>query len=232
MSSISSHRKSSISIDLPGFLPVALFAEHSALLSRDMPSRNVYCVYQRELPALTVHAAWHSSMLIAVNATWLHFRSLRSRCSPALRGEMSNIAVRFAGGERRPNRTTKVKRIRSALKTPMEDFSFEASCFVRDSVNSIEINVKHAESSPRNYDHAMLQEFLLRCLNVHPCFNFMLCTQQPFRIFSLVSWINSPVFVAELYISIMSVIKRSDKIVATIPVARFREEDLSIRLGR
>jgi len=54
--------------------------------SRDatrIPSKHVYCVYQRELAALTVHVAWHSSTGVHSRvpiryATWLHFRSLCS----------------------------------------------------------------------------------------------------------------------------------------------------------
>lgn len=46
-------------------------------LGARIPSKHVYCVYQRELPALTVPAAWHGSTYShGTYATWLHFRSL------------------------------------------------------------------------------------------------------------------------------------------------------------
>lgn len=53
-----------------------------------IPSKHVYCVYRRELAALTVHAAWHSSADMHSRnatryATWLHFRSLGSPYSSA-----------------------------------------------------------------------------------------------------------------------------------------------------
>lgn len=128
--------KSSISIDFLGFhgysVPQLLLRNtRSSLVTRHgrriIPSRNVYCVYQRELPAPTVHAAWHSSTLIAVNATWLHFRSLCSRCSPARDVEYRRSIRR----REREIARTKVKQIRSALKTSLEGF-LSISCFVRD----------------------------------------------------------------------------------------------------